>query len=291
MSQYEPIVAADFPTARSIAAAARENPAAFAWHVGHNARLLPLRLAWFWELADYLPQLMRVGLASAAGAVLVVGAFALAWRPRRLSPRLRGWLPIWIPVGASFAAAVLLIHPRDHYLVPFSFFVVATLASAWSAISRRPERRIGDYASAAGLAAAIALLALLPTYRRGALPSLVEARGAPPPTDWPGRLTVDALRELDLRGERVFLEPNFSRAVFARIPFRSVHRGKKDGPFSEFLRKEDIDVVIVTKHLREDARYRDDPAFRSFLADDGDHLGFILHPVPRAATIIAFRPK
>src|SRR6185369_11135951 len=118
-------------------------------------------------------------------------------------------------------------------------------ASACGALSRRPSRRASSV-STAGLAAAIALLALLPTYRRGALPSLAEARRSSRPEDWDGRNTVTALRALGLRGERVILEPEFSRAVFAGIPFRWIPKGGKDRPFFAFLRQHDIDVVIAS---------------------------------------------
>jgi hypothetical protein len=290
MSAYQPIVTADFPKARSISEAARENPSAFAWHVGYNVRLLLARLAWLWEVAGYVPRAVKVVLAPAAGAVLVAGAFALArWR-RRLSPHLLAWLPLWIPIGASFAAAVLLIHPRDHYLVPFSFFVIATLASACGALSW-PESRLAPFLSPAGLAAATALLALLPTYRRGALPSLAEARKSARPEDWDGRNSVEALRALGLRGERVVLEPEFSRAVYARIPFRWVPKDKKDRPFYAFLQQHEIDVVIASPSLLDDHRYRDDPEFRSFLEEGGDRRGFVLTRLPRSRTIIAVRPK
>src|SRR5205823_248038 len=53
---YEPITTASFPHARSIGEAARANPAAFAWHVAQNARLLPARLAWFWDVDGYVPR-------------------------------------------------------------------------------------------------------------------------------------------------------------------------------------------------------------------------------------------
>lgn len=290
MTAYQPIVTASFPHATSIAGAALENPSAFAWHVGYNARLLFDRLTWFWEVAGHVPLFVKVVLTPAAGAVLVLGAFALARRRGRISPRLAAWLPIWIPLGASFAAAVLIIHPRDHYLVPFTFFLIATFASACGGLSWPPSR-FAPLLGPAGLAAAIALLALLPTYRRGALPSLAEARGAPPPTDWDGRRSVEALRALGLRGERVILEPEFSRAAFARIPFRWVHKGQKDRPFFEHLEQHAIDVVIASPSLLDDPRFRDDPEFRSFLADDGDHRGFVLTTVPPSRTIIAFRPK
>ena len=141
-------------------------------------------------------------------------------------------LPIWIPIGMSFAAAVLLIRPRDHYFVPFAFFAYATLAAACGALARLPIRR-KPFMSLAGLAAAIALLALLPTYRRGALPSLARARGTPPPVDREGRATVEALRALSLHGERMILAPEFSHAVYARIPFRWIPQGGKDRPFSD----------------------------------------------------------
>jgi hypothetical protein len=287
---YQPITTAAFPHARSIGEAAREDPLAFAWHVERNARLLPDKLAWFWDVTGYVPRALKIALAWGAGAVLIAGAFALTRRRRRLSPRLLAWLPIWIPVGASFAAAVLLIRPRDHYLVPFGFFANATLAAACGALARLPSRR-APFVSLSGLVAALALFALLPTYRRGALPSLVEARGDPPPEDWDGRNTVEALRALGLRGERVILAPEFSHAVYARIPFRWIPQNGKDRPFSDFLRQHDVDVVIASPRLRDDARFRDDPEFRSFLEDDGDHRGFVLTRVPRSSTTIAVRPK
>ncbi len=287
---YQPIITASFPHARSIGEAARENPSAFAWHVTRNARLLRDKLAWFRDVSGYVPRAIKGALAWSAGAVLVAGALALARRRRRVSPRLLAWLPIWIPVGVSFAAAVLLIRPRDHYFVAFVFFANATLASACGGLARLPSRRAA-FVSLSGLAAAIALLALLPTYRRGALPSLAEARGTPPPEDWEGRNTVEALRALGLRGERVILAPEFSHAVYARIPFRWIPQNGKDRPFSAFLRQHDVDVVIASPRLRADARFRDDPEFRSFLADDGDHRGFVLTRVPRSSTTIAVRPK
>jgi hypothetical protein len=290
MSMYEPIVTADFPHARSIGEAALENPSAFVWHLRYNTRILLDRLTWFLEVDDYVPLGLKIAIAAGAGVVLALGAYALVRRWRRLPPHLRGWLPIWVPVGASFAAAALLIHPRDHYLVPFSFFAIATLASACGALTWRPGR-LAPYVRPAGFMAAGLLLALLPTYRRGALPSLLAARGTPPPTEWQGRNTVEALRALDLPGERVVFDAEFSRAVFARIPFRWVAINEKDRPFSQFLRDNDIDVVIITPRLREDARFRDDPEFRSFIEWEGDHLGFILSQVPRADVRIAYRPR
>lgn len=289
MTAYQSTLAADFPHAESIVEAAGENPSAFAWHVGRNARLLPERLAWCWTTDDYVPPALSVALSLILLAVLGAGAFALVRRARSVSPRLIGWLPIWIPLGASFLAANLVIYPRDHYFVSFGFFATATLAAASGALSWQP-RRFASFVGPAGLAGALLLLALLPTYRRGAMPSLFEPRGSPPPTEWDGRNTVEALRALGLRGERVVLEPEYSRAVYAGIPFRWVPHGEKDRPFSELIRHHDVDVVILTQRLRDDARYRDDPEFRAFL-EGSDQLGFVLHWVPRSITIIAYRPE
>lgn len=287
-SGYRPIVEAAFPHARSIGEAARENPGAFAWHVAQNASLLPKRLAWLFEIDAYVPLAVKLAITWGAGAALVLGALAIARRRRRLSPRLVAWLPTWIPVGASFLAAVLLIRPRDHYLVPFGFFALATLASACGALARR--RRPAPLATLTGLAAAVTLLMILPTYRRGALPSLMEARGGPPPTDFDVRRTALALRAIGLRGERVILEPEWSRAIYAGVPVRRVEPSTKTGPFFAFLRDHDVDLVIASPRLQADARFRDDPEFRSFLADGGDHRGFVLRKIPGSQTIIAYRP-
>ena len=102
-------------------------------------------------------------------------------------------------------------------------------------------------------------------------------------------MSPSALRALGLRGELVILAPEYAHAVYARIPFRWIPQSPKDRPFSALLRERQVDVVIATQRLRDDARYRDDPEFRSFLADDGDHLGFVLTRVPQSSTTIAVK--
>ena len=291
MTAFEPIVRADFPHAASIAGAAFENPSAFAWHLGYNLRLLGRRLGWFWETDPYVPRGIEVTVTAAFVIVLALGSYAIARRRKTLSPQLVAWLPIWVPVGASFVAAVVLIHPRDHYLVPFSFFGSAMFAAACGAVRWQPEGRFARAAEPVAFAAAVVLLAALPTYKRDVLPSIADARGNPPPTEWHGRNDVEALRALALSGERVILEPELSRAVYARMPFRWVAAGEKDRPFFDFLRERQVDLVIITQRMRDDARYRDDPEFQAFVADDGDKRGFVFRWVPRSATVIAFLPK
>ena len=270
-----------FPHATTILEAMRENPRDFAWHVGRNARRLPGVLADMLTFDAWVPFAIRVPLSCALAVILVARVTVLV-RRRRSDDGLRRWLPLMLPFITTAVASALLIYPRQHYLVPVAFFLLAMLAGDCGTLRLARLRH-------ASLAALALLLVCLPTYRRQALPALLDARGAAPVEQHEGRLTVEALRKLSLPGRRKVLEADFSRAFYARLDFVRVAQVEKDRGFDAFLRARDIDIVVLDDRLRSDPRFRDDPEFARFDAARGESDGFLFIPVEGTGIVLAIR--
>lgn len=298
-----------FPSAESIAAAARENPEAFAWHVKRNASLLPGAVRDLLAPLPHAPDLLR---GAALASLIVTSAWALAAvtgrRAPRLSARLSRWLPLLLVVAVTTGGSALLVHPRQHYVLPLTFLVLAAAAAAAgrprgsSPLARtRPAR----WLRVAVVALAALLVAAVPTARPGALPSLLAPAGPPPPPEsaQENRATIHALRRLglvslpwgpaapraDWMPAVVILEPDYSRGVYAFDRFVRVEQWQKTTPFWQFVHETWTNVIVLNARLKSDPRLRDDPDFVAFLDGTGEREDFEMHPVEGTSVVLAVR--
>jgi hypothetical protein len=272
-SVWESVVAGDFGDAHSVGAAVRNNPRAFAWHVGSNVCTLPRQ-----GLSLTIPQLhvsqrdRRIfqGVLVVAG---LVGGVGLWWRLARGRPEdagYRGLRVTLVMLGfllATTAASCLVVYPRQHYLLPGVTFAYALLASCLSRTAQEGAswRRWNSWPVLAALS--LVLLGTMPNHAHTwDLPALLRHRQdarVEVPTIRP---TARALRQLPLRRPVVVLELGFSWSFYAGLPAARVAAQEKNEGFRSFLRDKGIDVVIVSEELCRYAKYRDDPEFQEFLS-------------------------
>ncbi len=298
-----------FPHATTISEAARENPAAFAWHLRRNFSTSSRAVSEVLEPLQFVPRVIAtVGIWALRGTV-VAGALGLVrsalrrWSEKwgtRLDPRLGAWVPLFLALGVTTAGSALLIYPREHYLLPLVWLSLALLAAGAKGLSA-PDRlralwesrspqvlRMPGAGSIVLVAALGCLLVALPT-RRETIPSLLASREPMPPRVHENLRTIDVIRHLELRGPIAILEPDHSRGFYAGLDYRRVAQWDKDAPFATFLRARPVDIVVITPRLRQDPRFASDTEFVVFADGTGGREDFEVFPVPETAAIVAVR--
>src|SRR5262249_33428123 len=186
-------------------------------------------------------------------------------------------------------AAILIIHPRLHYLLPVICFAVALTGAS---LLRSPglaglRGRLEGWPVLLGVAGL--LLAGPPNRAHGCgLPGLL----AGPPVvqrPLPEQKTVAALRRLHLQGQIVVLgSAGWDRLFYAGVPGQMVWLPDKKDSFWQFVRQRGINVIILSPDMVNDVLLRDEPEFQDFVAGvcTGD---FTLLPVPDTPVQIAVR--
>ncbi|MGA9523871.1 MAG: hypothetical protein WBV82_20590 [Myxococcaceae bacterium] len=262
------------------------NPAAFLVHVGHNAARYPVASVGLFSrgFGDARPDrgpwtITRTVQLTALMVVLCAAGLAL-WRRRpgpggalsRATVQRSG-----LALGAILAPAVLsalLIYPREHYLVLQGVFV-PLFAVACLAESARPGPDRETW-SAPSWAMIMAVLAVAPALTLS--PEPIAPR--------PNLAVVKALSDLkstlparpdqpihifELQGGYdAYLGPDFERVPLSdRRPGESI---------LAFLRRNDVQVVVLEPELERFRTLRSDAEFQAFAAAP-EAWGFTVHPV------------
>jgi hypothetical protein len=289
-AHWRDVVAAEFGDVRTFGDAVRAKPGAVAWHVGRNLSRAPgvavelcrpkLPLSNTARTPVYLLLLavVAVGLVGAARRVLAGG-----WRGPEGQPLRAVLLATAVAVAVS-AASVVLVYPREHYLVLPLFFVFV-LATAGLPAPRWPVA-FGAVTcvkqAAVGCAVGLLLLLAAPTAAHGVtiLEPLVRKKWAPPSLRW--RETAVFLRSLPLRpGTGVLAHDPAIPVVVVWIdpPVRVVPHDLKNEGFREFVSRCDVGIVLLDERLQADERFATDPAFRA-LWDERDTGPFAVLTAP-----------
>jgi len=237
-----------FPTAQTIFEAARENPSAFLWHIGRNAIRFPEEVVELLDPLPYLPTVLAWVMSAALYAVIILGVVGLHASRRHPDLRLSRWLPLLVIVAIATAGSVLLIQPREHYILPLCFLALAALAGLGTravpaSIASKLSSRASRLRLQLSLCAALTLLLLaLPTWCPDAAPALLSEKGPRHPDVLEGRATVQAIRALALGGRVVILESDHSRGVYANLDFVRVAQWDKQEPSHFQLFAHDVDT-------------------------------------------------
>jgi hypothetical protein len=157
-SEWETVIAQEFPTSQSVAEAARENPTAFTWHLGYNAvRRFPGAL-----ITAVLPTALHAESALMnvlRGGPLLIGLIALAglglWKGGPLPGSLRPVLAL-----APIPLTSFLVMPGARHLLPWAplLLVGAAWGVQWLLTCRAPWRTL-----TAGIAGGVLLIGLAGT--------------------------------------------------------------------------------------------------------------------------------
>jgi hypothetical protein len=299
---WDRCVSEDFNGATTVSGAWANNPDAFYWHLGTNARQLPewlsavaaprlvlsrLRATYInpepnWEHPKSVAQASRAfWLVLLAGWVgVVVGLRRWVRGDDGSSPLPVGVLVLAL-VGVPALGSSLLVFPRLHYAVPTVVLAVALAAAGarhlprpWWARTRTTDRLV--------LAAVlVGLMLVVPNRANGwCVQSRFWGGQVIETVPTPIRASALAVRALDLRGEVVFLDVSSMAsfaAGFGQVPVYPFS-AKPGEDFLTFVRRTNVSVVIFDPNLRQMQPMLNDPAAQA-LADGRDSELFRVFPV------------
>jgi hypothetical protein len=300
-NQWENYIRADFGDATTVGGALRNNPDAFFWHIGTNARRLPrwvtgvaiprvdlsqmhqIHLA---ELPSRYPRtewLTRRAVAIAMGCGLV-GVVLGLWRWRRgaeEAARLPVGVLMLALIVAPGIAASLVVFPRFHYAIPTVVFATA-LAAAGTRHLPRPQWARSRAVNLVALGAVgVGLALFVPNRANGwCVQSRLGGGQRIEPVAAPSRACARAIRELDLRGQVVFLDISGARSFYSGFgmgyvdPFAAAP-GER---FSDFVRRTNVGVVVLEPQVLVAPLLRADPDARA-LAAGRESESFRVFPV------------
>jgi hypothetical protein len=294
-SNYVAIAAADFGDAQSFPQALCKNPRAVLWHVSRNAAAAPRTFVTM--LVPVLNLSRRVWYVPGALVLAAALAGALGLGRRVFGQRLQGEEHRGLPMAvvmlglvlAPCVSSVLLIYPRQHYLLPAAVFATALLAAspAWfpGAAALRGKLNSGP----AVLLAAVLCLVLTPSRLLGpGVRALFPWNRPAPAAPSAQRAAIETLCRLHVTAPVASLECGYTSAFYAGMDGPTVVAWTKAEGFRQFITANGIGVIIVNEALTRDTRFRDDPEFRQFL-ERPEADGFTLFPVPNARDRIAVR--
>lgn len=279
--RWREAVSAEFGDVRTVGDAVRAKPRAVLWHVGCNLEHLPRVVL---ELCRPKPALSNTARTPAFLLMLAVLACGFVGLFRRVrTGGLRGHdngplravlLALAVALVAS-GASVVLIYPREHYLV-LPMFLLFALSVAGLPKPQWPTKWLGEPTAgkvwAARCAAAAALLVTVPTadHRGTVLQPLVRKKLDAPSLEL--REASAVLRALPRRGDTVVLmhhPPVLFVTAWMASPVRGVPPELKAEGFREFVARFDIGVMLLDARLRADSRFATDPAFLALWDETG----------------------
>jgi len=307
------VISQVFGEVDTLGAAARANPGAFLAHLGQNLQRYPLeslrmfatgygshsplpgKRPWTREQAGHL-FLLVVALGLPLG-VLASNARRLAGalRSRRVEGTLTATCVVLLPVFAS----VVLIQPRQHYLVLQGLMALAVLSALVASVGPGSAAASPDTAQASGSGVIagpgkLLLSALLASVLMLAVPDLVRRQGGPASVAREHLQRVNAIRALGLEtriasGDAIrVLDTQGGLSVYLGPPFRRIPTWtkRKGEPLADYLRRERIDLVFLDGRLRQDSFFANDPALESFYAEPGS-FGYATWRVPGTDVVLA----
>ena len=287
---------ADFGEARTLGEAVRARPDAVALHVGRNLLRLPsatFNLCRPKALAATPRKPAHLLLVAALG----VGFVGLVRRVQSGGQRgpdgqpLRAALLALACVAVISGPAVLIVYPRDHYLLLPLFFLLALAVSGLPA-PRWPASSLGApdrwKVRAAGSAAGALLILLTPTARNEWTPLRPLLSKARPAADaFESREVMALLHALPPRPVAVVMDHGSYGSIrsgwMASPVFAVAHDRKAEG-FRAFVAKHQLGVIVLDRRLPADERFGGDPEFMALWngTDTGD---FVVLASPSGARI------
>lgn len=277
-TNWEALTRADFGDAATVGQAVRNNPRAFLWHVACNLRFLPGRVAGITDPQLLLSPSYTINLRRVLKIAVALGAVGLLLRLFRRSTAaadpaarpLRVVLLLFALAAAPAVLALVIVWPREHYLIPLTAFATALAFSGYCGF-RFVMDRLRWLDAWPALTAFVVLLAVV-TPNRAHPWSLQQATHQAPPTPAPSldkQRTVAVLRGLHVHAPQAIgvLEADYSRAFYAGWNFYKIDHWTKTQGFWQFIDLYNVAAVVLDERLLTDERFKDDPEFVAFAAE------------------------
>ncbi len=293
---FERVLHADFGDVKTVGEAVRARPDAVAWHVGRNLSRLPTSASDLCRPRAPLAGTPRRPVYLLMLAGLAIGFVGVVRRVRSGGLRgldgqpLRAVMLALACVAVISGPSVLLIFPRDHYLLLPLFFLLALAVSGlpsprWPTSFGAPDTwKI----RAAGLAVGALLVGATPTAMNEwtfLRPLLTKTRT--PTSSFEARETMALLRSLPRRPGTVVTDCDHSSTVvtlWMAQPVLLIPREMKAESFWAFVAKHGIEVVLLDSRLPSDPRFGGDPEFMA-LWNGTDTGNFVVLSSPGGARI------
>jgi len=288
-------VAAAFGPVTTLGAAARSNPGELLLHLRANVARYPresLRMfaSGYGGLSPLPGRGQGVGHLLLLAVAVGLPAAVLARRWRRLGTALRQPAVTRLLVATAcvllpVVASVVLIQPRQHYLVLQGLLVLAVLAALRASVEPAAAPGPGGWVPPVALAGVLLL----------SVPDLVQRQGGPGAVRRPQLDRLRAIHSLGLEarvgpGDSIgVLDAQGGLAVYLGAPYRRVPDWTKRAreSFTAYLRRERIDLVLLDGMLRKHPRFAGDPEFEAFFSAPGA-FGYATWRLPGTDAVLAF---
>ena len=269
-TNWEQIVASDLGHAQTFSQAFVNAPGKVLWHIGMNVSGVLSGAA---KLV--LPAGTRAGrftiplLAITLLVILLLNKNTLRLR----LTLLKRPIAMILAMSAPPLASVLLIHPREHYLLfPVCFFLALLIAAAYPRAARTSF-------SWPGMLPLLMLVAVFFSVQ------VAQERSTAPVLN-----TVQAINALNVIADIDLLDADGGYGVYLNKPSRRHIAQEKTTGFAALLKERSIDLIVASPRLMNDQRYRGDPEWEQFFS--GAYApAFRRVPVPGTETTLFVAEK
>lgn len=260
-TNWKEIVSQNFGSVQSIPAAIAKNPAAFMNHVAWNLREAVTRAPLL-----FFPTALPLGKlpAVAAVAAMIAGLHIVYRRNVRTNlARDKRWLLFVGLFLVPTATSVAIIYPRDHYLLTLGVLTVALMSFYLTDHTIEPGHLKPLHIFLLGVLA-IALTPSLSNQEIARRPILS---------------TIRCIQALHIDKPVNVLEAEGGYNMYLGSNFERVAEYEKNTGFGKFLAGRNINMIVVSENLLNDSRFKADPEWQGFLADQ-QRFGYLQRDIP-----------
>ena len=270
------IISHNFGSVHSLPEAFAQNPSAFLKHVTYNILnflrftpklFFPVNLK---EISASVVALLSIGLLVAN---LVIAYLSNTHYARLLTfisnvrKNILQYQRLLILVGLFLVpglVSIIIIYPRDHYLLVFSVLMVAIIAI----LSTSPDFKQGQVNfKKLFFFCAVTLIAT---------PGVPQGQNFAPK---PNVNTIQFIQSMEISEQVNLLEAQGGYNIYLGSNFHRVKEYDKNANFDHFRADRNINMVVVSDLLLKDARFANDPEWQSFL-ENYHQSGYLQIEIP-----------
>lgn len=279
---FQIVMASTFGQADTIWAAAQQNPSEFMGHVWNNIESYPRQffsLLFLHKISNNQASYPLAPLIVSSSVLMLIYLISKRIRIGFTARALQMGVLVLLP---SFLTAVIF-GPDEYYL---NIQAVAVLLLPFWLLSRilsECEIPLGSRLIPSALIGA-AVFFLTPFRGNHQLfwPSppwhLIEQ-----PSEMPVRNVIDRIKSLGIQERVNMLEMAGGYAWYLPANYSFVIASRKDGPFNQYILKQKVNMILVTRPMLLSSKYSGDPEFLDFLKRFQEE-GFVQIDIPVAGT-------
>jgi hypothetical protein len=271
-SDWGEIISLNFESARSIPEALGQNPSAFLKHVSYNLLnfvrftpklFLPVNLSAMWAI-----------VFAVLSSGLLIAHLSKAHYKSLLMPfssvcgNLRKYQQLLIFVGLFLlpaCASIIIIYPREHYVLVFVVLIVMTVAI----LLTNPDARQGEVNLKKVFLLCALLVFMTPDFGQSEKPVQKNLS------------TLQLIQSLEIDEPVNMLEAQGGYHYYLGSNFHRVRESEKNVSFDQFRVDRNINMIVVSDGLRNDSRFKADPEWQSFLVNHRQ-FGYLQVDIPNS---------